>query len=73
MPQFETIEQAFEWFLENVFPKLPTEEKRKLRTVKYDFYKEGLNVSTKRMTRVMNEYGNFVTWYEYQEKKEDHE
>ena len=23
MPQFKTIEQAFEWFLENTYPDLP--------------------------------------------------
>ena len=69
MPQFQTIEQAFEWFLENVFPTLPTEEKRKLRTAKYSFYKEGLSVSTKRMSRIMNEYGEFATLYEYKDKK----
>jgi hypothetical protein len=69
MPQFQTIEQAFEWFLENVYPNLPTEEKRKLRTAKYSFYKEGLGVSKARMTRVMNEYGEFFTLYEYKEKE----
>ncbi len=69
MAQFTSIEEAFGWFLENVFPNLPTEEKIKLRTVKYNFYKEGLNVSTKRMARIMNEYGDFVTWYEYKDKK----
>ena len=69
MPQFQTIEQAFEWFLENVFPTLPTEEKIKLRTAKYSFYKEGLNVSKKRMARIMNEYGEFVNLYEYRDKE----
>ena len=63
MPQFQTIEQAFEWFLENVFPILPTPDKRKLKNVKYDFYKEGLKVSHKRMVRVMNEYAKFGTFY----------
>ncbi len=63
MPEFQTIEQAFEWFLENVFPILPTPEKRKLKNVKYDFYKEGLKVSHKRMVRVMNDYAKFDTVY----------
>lgn len=63
MPQFQTIEQAFEWFLENVFPELPTPDKRKLKNVKYDYYKEGLKVSHKRMVRVMNEYAKFNTVY----------
>ncbi len=69
MPQFQTIEQAFEWFLENVYPNLPSEDKHKLRTAKYNFYKEGLGVSKKRMARVMSEYGEFATLYEFKEKK----
>ena len=64
MPQFQTIEQAFEWFLENVFPILPTEDKIKLKNAKHDFYKEGLRVSHKRMIRIMNEYAGFQTLYE---------
>ena len=64
MPQFQTIEQAFEWFLENVFPELPTEAKIKLRNAKYEYYKEGINVSHKRMMRVMNEYADFEIFYD---------
>ena len=63
MPQFQTIEQAFEWFLENVFPTLPTESKRKLKNVKHEYYKEGVNVSTKRMSRVLSEYTDFGMFY----------
>jgi len=65
MTQFQTVEQAFEWFLENVYPDLPSEDKRKLRTAKYNFYKEGLGVSKARMMRVLSEYGELVTLYEY--------
>ena len=66
MPQFKTIHEAFGWFLENVFPELPTEDKIKLRNAKYDYYKEGLKVSTKRMMRIMNEYGKFNTHYTFE-------
>ena len=69
MPQFKTIEEAFEWFLENVFPELPTEDKIKLRNAKYNFYKEGLGVSKARMIRVLNEYGELINLYEYKVDK----
>ena len=66
MPQFKTIHEAFGWFLENVFPELPTEDKIKLRNAKYNFYKEGMRVSHKRMTRILNEYGKFQVLYEFE-------
>ncbi len=68
MPQFQTLEQAFEWFLEHVFPTLPTEAKRKLKNVKHEYYKEGVNVSTKRMSRVLNEYTDFEILYDVKVK-----
>ena len=68
MPEFQTIEQAFEWFLENVFPELPTEDKIKLKDAKYAFYKEGMKVSINRMKRIMNEYGEFETFHTFKLK-----
>ena len=69
MPQFQTIEQAFEWFLENVYPGLSSEDKHILRNAKYAFYKEDLKVSTKRMMRVMNEYADFEIFYDIKSSK----
>jgi len=66
MPQFDTIEDAFSWFLENVFPELPTETKIKLKDVKYDFKSKRHNFSQKRMTRILNEYGTFKTHYSFE-------
>jgi hypothetical protein len=68
MPQFKTIEQAFEWFLENTYPDLPTEKKQKIKQVKYEYYKEGVSVSHKRMMRVMNEYADFEIFYDIKSK-----
>ena len=36
--EFESIQEAFQWFLENVYPSLKTEEKSKVKDAKYDFY-----------------------------------
>ena len=55
--------------LENIYPDLPSEDKHQLRTAKYNFYKEGLGVSKARMMRVLNEYGELVTLYEYKIEK----
>ena len=68
MPQFQTIEQAFEWFLENVYPNLSPDKKRKLKNVKYEYHKEGVNVSTKRMSRVLGEYTDFEILYDVKVK-----
>ena len=65
MKEFKSIEDAFVWFLENVFPKLPTESKVKLKDVKYDYYKEGRKVSTIRMQRVLSEFGDFEIVYRF--------
>lgn len=69
MPEFPTLTQAFEWFLENIYPKLPPEEKYKLKDARYDFYKEGKKVSVNRMTRVLSEYSDFENVFRLNEKK----
>ena len=73
MPQFQTVEQAFEWFLEKVYPNLSSEDKHTLRNAKYEYYKEGIRVSHKRMIRIMNEYGDFETLYAYDSDKKSQE
>lgn len=61
MPEFNTLPEAFEWFLENVYPDLPTKEKSSLRRVKHAYYKTDEKVSEKRMRRVLGEYSKFTT------------
>ena len=73
MHQFHTIEEAFEYFLEHIYPDLSSDAKHKLRTTKYEFYKEGLNISHKRMIRVMNEHAEFQIFYGIQAKEETQE
>lgn len=64
MPQFLNLTQAFEWFLENVYPELPAEDKYALRNAKYYFYKEGGKVSSKRMNTILDKYSKFKVIYE---------
>jgi len=45
MHHFSTIEQAFEYFLEHIYPNLSPAEKNKVKNTKYEYYKEGVKVS----------------------------
>lgn len=67
MPDFKTLPEALDWFFENVFPHLSTEEKRKLKDVKYDHYKRSTNVSANRIRRVLNTYGKVETFHRFEE------
>ena len=56
---FNSIKEAFDWFMENVYPNLSPEQKQKLKDVKYDYNnpKRG-GVSEKRMQRVLTNHNH---------------
>ena len=55
---FKSMTEAFEWFMGSVYPSLSTEQKRKLKDVKYNHYKRAeKGVSKKRMQKVLNDHG----------------
>ncbi len=59
MPEFNTLTEAFEWFLENIYPDLPPEKKTSaLRSTKSVYYRGG-KISEKRMRRVLEEHCNY--------------
>ena len=65
MPQFDTIEEVFDWFWENVYPNLPGKKKTgALRAAKHAFYSEDRKVSHKRMKRILEECSDFKVKYE---------
>lgn len=69
---FENVTQAFEWFMENVFPTLPTEEKLKLKDVKHDYKNPNRRgVSEKRMKKVLIKHGKleFIVRYRIEDEK----
>ena len=69
MPQFETIEQAFEWFLENTYPNLSPEQKTPaLRMTKSAYYKGIEKISEKRMTRILNEFCDYQVMHHIKNK-----
>ncbi|EAY30569.1 hypothetical protein [Microscilla marina] len=70
MPEFKTLHDAFEWFLENVYPQLSSEQKRRLKDVRYDFYAEGRKVSVNRMNRFLHEFSDFENIFRVNNKKQ---
>ena len=65
MPQFNTLPEAFEWFWENVYPHLPSEQKTgALRRTKHAYYTGAEKVSEKRMQRILAEHVHFKVKYE---------
>lgn len=70
MPQFDSLPEAFEWFLENIYPDIPTEQKAPLRTIKYSFYSKNRRVSEKLMRRVLDEHVVYKVKHEIEGKKE---
>ncbi|EAY28169.1 hypothetical protein [Microscilla marina] len=70
MQEFDTIEEAFRWFLENEYPKLSSKQKLEIKDAKYSFYKEGRKVSEKRMKRILSDYGYFSVVYRFEGKSE---
>ena len=56
MQEFNSIKEAFAWFIENIFPKLPSPDKRKLKDTKYIFT-QGRTVSEIKMKEILEKYG----------------
>jgi hypothetical protein len=58
MPEFTTIQDAFRWWVENEYPKLPTEDKNIVKYAKYDFLKRNL-VSREKILEIFEKYADF--------------
>jgi hypothetical protein len=64
MPEFQDFKSAFQWWLENVYPDLPSEEKVKLRFTKSDFVK-GKTVSSDLIHQILEKYGEIELLIKY--------
>lgn len=53
--EFNSVQEAFAYFMENILQNLSADSRRKLKDVKYDYGKEGRKVSETRMKRVLKE------------------
>lgn len=57
MKTFSTIEEAFAWFLENVYKDLPAEEKKGELTIAWRNFTHKLGISQKKMVTILERYG----------------
>ena len=57
MKQFISIEEAFEWFLENVYKNLSADEKKGELTNAWRNYTHKLGISSKKMALILERYG----------------
>lgn len=63
MKKFDTLEDAFQHFLDNVYPKLPSDQKLKCKDARYDFLKRG-SISHNKMEKVLEVYGKATIKFE---------
>lgn len=59
MKNFNTIPEAFEWWIKNVYPFLPAETKKGRLTNSWRDYTHKGSISEKRMKDILLEFGNF--------------
>ncbi|EAY29408.1 hypothetical protein [Microscilla marina] len=55
MKKFDTLEEAFHHFLENVYPKLPPARKIKYKDARYDFLKRK-SISHNKIESILEDY-----------------
>lgn len=58
MKIFKSVEEAFEWFLDNVYKNLPADQKKGKLTYAWRDYTHGGSISEKRMKQILNEFGD---------------
>ncbi|WP_026629492.1 hypothetical protein [Dyadobacter alkalitolerans] len=57
MKTFNTIEEAFAWFLENIYKNLPPDEKKGELTNAWRNFTHKKGISQKRMQSILKRYG----------------
>jgi hypothetical protein len=59
MKQFNSIPEAFDWWIENIYPSLPAEMKKGKPVTAWRDYTHKLGISETRMKNILIEYGHF--------------
>lgn len=57
MPEFTNLKDAFQWWIENEYHRLPPAEKENIRFFKYNF-KKGKPISKDKMLEILEKYMN---------------
>ena len=60
--EFNSVKQAFDWFIKHTYPHLSRKQKLKLKRVK-KAHKKGQQLSIKRMKKVLKTYGELEVVY----------
>jgi len=58
MKKFTSVDEAFKWWLDNIYKSLPAEEKKGRLTTAWRDYTHKLGISEKRMKDILSEYGD---------------
>lgn len=59
MTTFQSIEEAFDWWVKNLYPALTSDQKRGKAVQAMQDYIYGKGISEKRMRQILLEYGHF--------------
>ncbi|WAC10488.1 hypothetical protein [Dyadobacter pollutisoli] len=59
MKSFETIREAFDWWIKNIYPTLPPELKKGKPVTAWRDYTHKLGISETRMRDILIEFGSF--------------
>jgi hypothetical protein len=57
MKQFATIQEAFEWWIINIYKHLPADRKKGKLTYAWRDYSHGGSITEKRMKNILEEFG----------------
>ena len=59
MKEFETIPEAFDWWIKNIYPSLSPDIKKGKPVTAWRDYTYNQGISEKRMRDILVEFGNF--------------
>ena len=57
MKTFDSIDEAFKWWLKNIYPTLPADRKKGKLTYAWRDYSHGGSITEKRMKAILEEFG----------------
>ena len=59
MKTFDTVKDAFDWWIKNIYPSLPPELKKGKPVTAWRDYTHNRGISEARMKEILIEYGHF--------------
>jgi hypothetical protein len=59
MNKFSSVQEAFDWWIKNIFPNLPPDQKKGKLTDAWRDYTHKKSISETRMKEILISYGHF--------------